>query len=442
LRLPNKPFAITASDSGHQIKPLPDAIPFALAWAQTNHGSNNIMQHDRSLALAFGGLAAMTAALGIGRFVYTPILPAMLGALGWSKSDAGLVASANLLGYFIGALLAGRPFAVARPRPWLLAALTISAVSTAAMALPSDIVSFVSLRFIGGVASAFVIVCASTLVLERLSASGRGSLSAVQFAGVGFGIMISAITVSVLLASGAGWRSLWIGTGSLAVLAAVAAAALIPAADQAGAAMKPEMINAPPSGMTAMVVAYGLFGFGYIITATFLVAIVRLTAEVRVLEPWVWTLFGLAAIPSVTVWSWLGQRVGILNAFAAACAIEAVGVAVSVEWVTIPGICLSALLLGGTFMGLTVLGFLAGRMLSSGHPHRAFARMTASFSIGQMIGPTLAGFLSERLGDFRVASLIAAAALVAAAALALRTSWAASTSPQMAPDTAARTARR
>jgi predicted MFS family arabinose efflux permease len=381
------------------------------------------MQTDRSAALAFGGLAAMTAAIGIGRFVYTPILPVMLGALGWSKSNAGLVASANLLGYFVGALLAGSPFAVARPRPWLVTALMISAVSTVAMALPSDIVSFVSLRFIGGVASAFVIVCASTLVLERLSASGRGSLSAIQFAGVGFGIMISAIAVSVMLAAGASWRGLWIGTGSLAMLAAVAAALLIPAAETDDAPVQADLAGAPASGMGAIIVAYGLFGFGYIITATFLVAIVRMTNEVRVLEPWVWTLFGLAAIPSVTVWSWLGKRIGILNAFAAACAIEALGVATSVEWVTVPGICLSALLLGGTFMGITVLGFMAGRMLSAGHPHRAFARMTASFSVGQMAGPVVAGFLSERFGDFRVASLIAAAALIAAAMLSARTSW-------------------
>jgi predicted MFS family arabinose efflux permease len=207
------------------------------------------------------------------------------------------------------------------------------------------------------------------------------------------------------------------------MLAAVAAALLIPGAEDHRAALRTEADSAPPSGLEAMVVAYGLFGFGYIITATFLVAIVRLTSDVHVLEPWVWTLFGLAAIPSVTVWNWLGRRIGILNAFAAACAIEAVGVATSVEWVTIPGICLSALLLGGTFMGITVLGFMAGRMLSGGHPHQAFARMTASFSVGQMIGPTVAGFLSEHLGDFRVASLIAAAALIAAAMLSARTSW-------------------
>jgi MFS family permease len=380
------------------------------------------MEHDRPYALAFGGLVAIAAALGIGRFVYTPILPAMIGALGWSKSDAGLVASANLLGYFIGSLLAGRPFVVARPRLWLLAALAISAASTAAMALPSDIASFVALRFVGGAASAFVIVCASALVLDRLSRSGRGSLSAIQFAGVGFGIMISAIAVSAMLAWGHCWRSLWVSAGSLAVVAAIGAAWLIPAVDHVGAAMKPEVAKAPPSAMWAMIVAYGLFGFGYVITATFLVAIVRLTEEVRVLEPWVWILFGLAAIPSVTIWNWLGQLIGVLNAFAVACVIEAIGVAASVEWVTMSGVCLSAILLGGTFMGITALGFMAARMLSSGNSHRAFAQMTASFGGGQMVGPLLAGLLSERLGDYRVASLIAAAALMAAAALSIRTS--------------------
>jgi predicted MFS family arabinose efflux permease len=381
------------------------------------------MQRDRSLALAFGGLAAMAAALGIGRFVYTPILPAMLGALGWSKADAGLIASANFLGYLIGALLAGQPSVAARPRFWLLTALAISAVSTAAMAIPSDIASFAAIRFVGGAASAFVIVCASALVLQRLSFSGRGSLSVIHFAGVGFGIMISAILVSAMLASGAGWRSLWVGSGAMALLAATAAAALIPATENAKVASSAGAQSTMPSKIGAMVVAYGLFGFGYVITATFLVAIVRLTDNIRALEPWVWTLVGLAAIPSVTIWTALGNRIGLMNAFAVACVIEAIGVAASVEWVTISGVCFAALLLGGTFMGLTALGFMAARALSAGDSHRAIGRMTASFAIGQMVGPILAGFLSERSGSFRPASLIAATALVTAALLALWTSW-------------------
>jgi predicted MFS family arabinose efflux permease len=412
------------------------------------------MQRDRSVALAFGGLAAMTAALGIGRFVYTPILPAMLGALGWSKSDAGLIASANFLGYFVGALLAGLPSVTRRPRLWLLTALAISAVSTGAMAVPSDIASFAILRFIGGIASAFVIVCASTLVLERLSLSGRAPLSAIHFAGVGFGIVISAAVVSAMLASGAGWRSLWLGSGAISILFTIVAAMLIPAASEIPVSSNPVASRANRSGTGMMSVAYGLFGFGYVITATFLVAIVRLTAEIRVLEPWIWILFGLAAIPSVTIWARLGERIGAMNAFAVACLVEAIGVAASVEWVTITGVCFSALLLGGTFMGLTALGFIATRILSGGNPHQAFGRMTASFGIGQMVGPTLAGFLSEQLGNFRVASLIAAAALVAAAALAIRTSWVAAananaesaipalTSPRTALDRGGQTARR
>ena len=390
------------------------------------------MQQDRSVTLAFGGLVAMATALGIGRFVYTPILPAMLDGLGWSKSDAGLVASANLLGYFIGALLAGRPWVAAQPRSWLLAALAISAASTAAMAVPSDIVSFAALRFIGGVASAFVIVCASTLVLERLSLSGRGSLSAIHFAGVGAGILISAAVVSAMLRSDAGWRSLWIGSGSIAALAAISAAWLIPPADKIAANAKPAVSSAGPSRIGAMVVAYGLFGFGYVITATFLVAIVRLTDEVRALEPWVWMLFGLAAIPSVMFWTRLGGRIGIMNAYAVACVIEAMAVAASVEWVTISGICFSALLLGGTFMGLTALGFMAARALSGANSHQAFGHMTASFGIGQMTGPTLAGVLAQYTGSFRAASLIAAAALITAAVLALWTSLATANGPPYA----------
>lgn len=367
----------------------------------------------------------MAAAMGIGRFVYTPILPAMLTALGWSKSDAGLVASANFLGYLVGALLAGRPWVAARPRYWLLTALAISAASTIAMAAPSDIASFAALRFVGGIASAFVIVCASTLVLERLSISGRGSLSTIHFAGVGIGILISAIVVSAMLASGGGWRSLWVGSGSMAILAAIAAAALIPAADNIEISSRAEASSSTPSRTGAMVVAYGLFGFGYVITATFLVAIVRGANDLRAIEPWVWTLVGLAAIPSVTIWARLSHRIGITNAFAVACVIEAASVAASVEWVTISGVCFSALLLGGTFMGLTALGLMAARVLSAGNSHRSIGRMTTSFAIGQMVGPALAGFLSEHTGSFRLSSLIAAAALVVAAALALWTSRAA-----------------
>ncbi len=367
---------------------------------------------------AVAGLLAMAAALGIGRFVYTPILPAMLDALGWSKADAGLVASANFLGYLAGAVIAGWPVFAANARKWLLLALAVSAATTLGMSLPPDIYAIVALRFVGGVASAFVIICASTVVLDRLAAAGRASLAAVHFAGVGAGIFVSAAVVAASSATGMGWQALWLISGALAALAALIAALLLRSAS-GSALRRPSAVDAAAKpAPVRMIAAYGLFGFGYVITATFLVTIVCQSPAIAPLEPWIWMLFGIAAVPSVPLWQRLGHRVGLMRAFAVACIVEAAGVAASVDWMTAPGICAAAVLLGGTFMGLTALGLMSGRALAGGQPQRVISLMTVSFSVGQMAGPSVAGFLAEHTGSLRLPSLLAAAALVLAALLA------------------------
>src|SRR5476649_238729 len=83
-----------------------------------------------AVSTAFGGLIAMAVGIGIGRFVYTPILPPMVEALGLSKSAAGLIASANFIGYFAGALLAAIRFPGSR-QMWLLGALAMNVVCLA-----------------------------------------------------------------------------------------------------------------------------------------------------------------------------------------------------------------------------------------------------------------------------------------------------------------------
>lgn len=380
------------------------------------------MKQKDTLGLSVGGLLAMAAGMGVGRFVYTPILPAMIGALEWSKLDAGLVASANFLGYMIGAFVVGRPVFAASPRAWLLAALAASTATTAGMALSGSLHLLLALRFVAGIASAFVIICSSTLVLDRLAAAGRSGLAAVHFAGVGVGIIASAIIVSSLNEQGVGWRSLWLASGLAAALAGLAAAALIPETQGSAASPRPKEPPSARAALTGLAAAHGLFGFGYVITATFLVTIVRETAAIRPLEPWIWVLVGVATIPSVPLWQRLGQRIGLLNAYAVACLLEAVGVAFSVEWGSITGIVVSAVLLGGTFMGLTALGLMSARELSGSRPQWAIGLTTASFGLGQMIGPTTAGILYEFTGSLRAASLLAALALIIAAFLTFTTS--------------------
>jgi predicted MFS family arabinose efflux permease len=369
--------------------------------------------------IAFAGSIALAAALGIGRFVYTPILPPMVDALGFSKSTAGLIASANFLGYLIGAFLVASPILGGSRRVWLLGALVTSAITTGAMGLTDSVALFVALRFVGGAASAFVLVLASTLVLERLAEAGHAGLSALCFAGVGIGIAISAMLVAAMLRAGHDWQSLWLASGALSLVAAIAVGVLL-RPDAAPARRNEQEKRTARRTLIRLIAAYGLFGFGYVITATFLVAIVRTTPTIRSLEPVIWCVFGLAAAPSVALWTRIAASLGASRAFALACLVEAIGVAASVVSQTAPGIFLSAVLVGGTFMGLTALGLIQARTLAAGDPRRALAYMTGAFGTGQIIGPALAGVLSDRLGSFTVPSIVAAIALIVAALLARR----------------------
>lgn len=370
------------------------------------------------VSLAAGGLLAMAAGIGVGRFVYTPILPPMVEALGLSKSAAGLIASANFVGYLAGALLASWPGLPGSRRAWLMAGLAANAICLAAMGATTSLTLFLILRLVAGVASAFSLIFSSALVLDRLARAGRSGLSALHFSGVGTGIAISAAMVALMLAWHAQWSALWYASGAISLVAALAVAFLVPSEETATHAASAAASHAG-KGFAALTVAYGLFGFGYVITATFLMVLVRGAPALSSLEPYVWIFVGLSAAPSTVLWNALAGRLGILKAFAVAAIVEAIGVACSVLLLSTPAIVLAAVLLGGTFMGLTALGLIAARAAGSGDPRARLGLMTAAFSAGQIVGPAFAGYVFEATGSLTLPSLAAAAALVIAAALAL-----------------------
>ena len=371
------------------------------------------------VAVALGGCIALATAMGIGRFVYTPILPFMVEGLGLSQAEAGIIASANFLGYLLGALAAAKASLPGGRRRWFLVALAISALTTAAMAAEAAVPLFLLLRFASGVASAFVLVFASALVLDRLAAAGRPGLSALHFAGVGVGIAGSAVLVAALAAQGVGWRGLWLASGALALAGLVAVLRLVPAEREPPPLARAKARTPPNPRLVALILAYGLFGFGYVITATFISTLVRLTPDLQWLEPYVWLTVGLAGIPSVAVWGWVARRIGNGRGFALACLVEGIGVALSVLGSGAAAVLFAAALLGGTIMGITALGLVHARSLSLGDPRRSIALMTAAFGLGQMIGPSFAGF-AYCIGDsFLLPTLVASGALLLASALTM-----------------------
>lgn len=374
-----------------------------------------------ALWLAIGGMCALAAAMGIGRFGFTPVLPHMLTETGLSIQAAGLIASANFLGYFLGALASAIVPEDGR-LVWTRAALAASVATTAAMALTLDPLVWGLIRFASGVASAFVFVFAASIVLDGLARAGRSTLSAVLYAGVGVGIALSAIATHVVTEAGGGFAAQWNVLAAItAVLSCVVVATVRDGGEGAAIADGPahQRLSATASAaFVRLVLAYGLFGFGYVVTATFLVAMLREVSADRTVETLAWLLVGVAAAPSVAVWVAVGRRLSMIAAFRLALVVEAIGVAASAISSAPVFAGAAAILLGGTFMGATALGLIAARELQPNTTRQAVSLMTASFAFGQMLGPSSAGALSAATGSFSAASWLAALALIAAALLA------------------------
>lgn len=371
-----------------------------------------------------GGILALAAAMGIGRFAYTPLLPAMQEAAGLDPTQAGLLAAANYAGYLAGALLV----AVAVPASARIRILKVSAVAvvatTALMAVTMNLAVWSVVRFVAGLASAGVLVLATGIVLDNLRRQGRTSLSGWLFSGVGLGIVVSGVVVHLTVET-LGWRGSWLLLALIATAAIYPCWRWLPRAAQAntlsitstlGPASTPVEVRAVPIAYLLIFTAYFLEGIGYIVTGTFLVAIVDSMPGLRGIGVDVWIVVGLAVIPSAVLWAALAGRVGYARTLAGAYLLQAIGIALPIVGGAGAAFA-SAVLFGGTFAGITALTLTLGGHLETSRSARLIGMLTAVFGLGQMIGPVLGGVIAHRAENFTPALAAAAVCVLAGGVL-------------------------
>jgi predicted MFS family arabinose efflux permease len=373
----------------------------------------------QALTVALAGTLLLAAAMGVGRFAYTPLLPPLREVLDWSLATAGDVASANFLGYLLGALLAA-PFAQRSTRArWLLAGMVGSALTTALGAVGDSVTFWLLIRLLSGVASAFCLVLGTATIVEYLVDRKRPGLVALHFAGVGVDIVLSVAVIESVRWGGGTVHAQWGGLGVITTLLMAWSwwvLRRLPVGVHASVADAGQE-TAPPTAhgeLVRLVIAYGLFGFGYVVTATFIVAMARGLDNAALVEPLTWAVVGLLAAPSVAFWQHLARRSGIFTALRVAFAVEAVGVLLAGYGSGAPALLIGGALLGATFMGITAMGLSAARGIAGRHPGRIIGWMTAAFGLGQLIGPAVAGRLAEVTQGFGLPSLVAAVLLVIA----------------------------
>jgi hypothetical protein len=389
-------------------------------------------------AVALAGMLSLAAAMGIGRFAFTPLLPMMLSDGVIDLPGASWLASANYLGYLVGALICTfQPWLWRRfgflpqvsAATWVRSGLVATSLLTLGMALHLPGL-WPLLRFTAGVASAFVFVFTSGWCLAQLAQRGASALGGVMYAGPGAGIALSGLLASGMVAlhwtAAAGWLIFGLLASVLAGLvwrtfepqveAVVSRAAkVVPAPADPG-----RPINAAGrKQMLLLALAYGLAGFGYIITATFLPVIAR---QALPGSPWLdmfWPLFGLGVVVGALLATRMPLGGDLRHLLAGSYLVQALGIAIGVWSPTLAGFAVGSLLLGIPFTAISFFAMQEVRRLRPSMAPSYMGLLTAVYGVGQILGPPLVAVIvsnSQSLGQgFSLSLEIAAATLVAGA---------------------------
>ena len=377
------------------------------------------------LGIVAGLAMGPAVGLGLGRFAYALLLPAMRADLGWSYAVAGTMNTANAAGYLIGALSAAPIAARVGDKRGFLAGLLLTAVSLLATGLVTDIVALALLRVVAGAAGALSLVTGGALAASA-GGGGRGRPTlalGVYFGGAGFGMVVSAFAVPALVAA-IGWRSGWFALGALGLLgtaAALPALARAPSVAVPGTWRAPAMTVRATRGLRAVLASYVLFGAGYIAFTTFIVAYLRArlgfgAGEITLF----WGCVGLAATFAGVAWGPLLARLPGGRGVATANAVVTLGAVLAVLLPTREAAYASALLFGGSFLIVpTAVTAFARKAAAPAAWTAAIAMLTTGFAIGQCVGPWLSGAISDGSRGLAGGLLLSGAILALAAAVAL-----------------------
>ena len=367
------------------------------------------------------GIFSLLLVLGVARFSYTPLLPLMQSQAGLGVAEAGWLAAINYAGYLSGAVIASQISDLVLKDRLYRIGLVLAIASTGVMGLSNNIVVWGLSRYVAGLSSAAGMLLGTGLILNWLIRHHHRSELGIHFAGIGLGIAGCAGAVMVWSPE-LDWREQWLAFTALGVLLLIPALRWLPRPDQTGLTTSGQKLHDQPPGtlyLRIFMAAYFCAGFGYVVSVTFIVAIVNKLPGLAGQGNLVFLAIGIGAAPACINWDLIARRTGDLNALILAALLQIVGILLPVLGGGLYIALLGALLFGGTFIGMVSLVLsMAGRYYPT-RPAKMMGKMTLSYGAAQIIGPAVTGALATRLGSYDAGLYFAAAVMVVGTLLLL-----------------------
>ncbi|MET0028065.1 MAG: YbfB/YjiJ family MFS transporter [Candidatus Thiodiazotropha sp.] len=374
------------------------------------------------LKVLSAGIVSLILTLGIARFAYTPMLPLMQQQAGLGIAEGGWLASINYAGYLCGAIIASLiSDLVLKDRLYRLG-LVFAVLSTVVMGMTDHLWVWAASRFVAGLSSAAGLLFGSGLILNWLIRHDHRSELGIHFAGVGAGIVVCSALVE-FLSGWFDWHEQWWILSLTGVVLLIPAWAWLPPPDttsttRGGASMH----DNPPSRdfLRLFILIYFCAGVGYVVSTTFIVAIVEQTPGLSGSGTWTFLLLGLGATPACIIWDLIARRVGDLNALTLAFVLQVVGILLPALLPNLLMTLLGALLFGGTFIGIVSLVLtMAGRYYPT-RPAKMMGKMTISYGVAQIAAPAVTGLIARNSGSYEQGLYLAAGVMFIGCLLMLR----------------------
>ena len=354
------------------------------------------------LKVLAAGIISLVLMVGIARFAYTPLLPLMQQQAGLGVAAGGWLAAINYMGYLLGAIVAALINDIVLKDRLYRLGIVVALLTTVGMGLTDDFWLWAVLRFFAGLSSAAGLLLGSGLVLYWLIQHDHRSELGIHFAGIGLGIAFAAVAVEAMLHF-VDWREQWYLLTVAGALMAVPAWAWLPRPEVRSVSRGGEALHDRPPGPAftrLFMAAYFCAGVGYVVSATFIVAIVEALPGMAGQGGWTFMVLGLAATPACIVWDLIARRVGDINALSAAFLLQIIGILLPVFVPGFAATLVGAVLFGGTFIGIVSLVLtIAGRFYPT-RPAKMMGRMTIWYGVAQIAAPAVTGLMAEYGGGY------------------------------------------